>query len=172
VRECGKLGIPCFRGNETDVLERYYQAAKSCNADVVVRVTADNPFTDPASIDRAVESIKTSGSDYAIEMDLPVGTTGEALTWNALEFINSVAHTPQWREHVTLFAKENPHTMKCAFLTPPAECARPDLRFTVDYLSDYQHVRQLAQVLANPDFSLMKLIRIADDVSEAKRNYA
>jgi spore coat polysaccharide biosynthesis protein SpsF (cytidylyltransferase family) len=35
--------------------------------EIVVRVTGDNPFTDPASIDRVVDQL-IDGFDYAIEM--------------------------------------------------------------------------------------------------------
>src|SRR5512141_165128 len=38
---CDFSGIPFVRGNLYDVLDRYYQAAKQANADVVVRITAD-----------------------------------------------------------------------------------------------------------------------------------
>src|SRR5580692_9396702 len=37
---CAKLGVPCFRGSETDVLERFYQATKQFNATIIVRLTA------------------------------------------------------------------------------------------------------------------------------------
>lgn len=161
VEEARKLGVECFRGSETDVLKRYVQAARVFNADIVVRVTGDNPFTDPYSIDRVVERL-IDGYDYAIEDDLPVGTTGEALTFEALEFIDTVASTQRWREHVTLYAKENSHMLRCAFLQPRVGCGRPDLSYTVDYRSEYEHIREICEKLPGPNFSLKDLIAIAD----------
>jgi spore coat polysaccharide biosynthesis protein SpsF len=132
IEECERRGIPNFRGCESDVLGRYVSAARACKADIVVRVTADNPFTDPDSIDRVVDTIALKGAEYAIEENLPVGTTGEAITWNALSFIDSIAHTEPCREHVTLYAKQNPQILACAFLGGRPECNRSDLSFTVD----------------------------------------
>ena len=97
IEECELRGIPNFRGSETDVLGRYVSAARASRADIVVRVTADNPFTDPDSIDRVVDALAGQGAGYAIEMDLPAGVTGEALTWNALARVDKVAHTARWR---------------------------------------------------------------------------
>ncbi len=165
VSECENRGIPVFRGDEFDVLGRYVQAARISRADIIVRVTADNPVTDPDSIDRAVEAIASNGADYAIENDLPVGTTGEALTHKALMFIDDIARIPRWREHVTLYAKEHPGTLNCAFLQPRPECKRPDLSFTVDERPDYEYIRILAGHLPTSDFGLKKLIAIADEVS-------
>jgi len=165
VNECDRHGIPCFRGDEFDVLGRYVEAAKLSRADIIVRVTADNPFTDPDSIDRAVEAIVIGGADYAIEMDLPVGTTGEALTRNALIFIDEVALIPRWREHVTLYAKEHPGTMNCAFLAPRPDCNHPDLSFTVDEPGDYEYARLLFENLPDTDFELKNLIAVADEIA-------
>jgi spore coat polysaccharide biosynthesis protein SpsF len=164
IEECERRGIPNFRGSELDVLSRYVSAARACDADVIVRVTADNPFTDPDSIDRVVDVIVSTNADYAIEMNLPVGTPGEALTWNSLAFIDSVANTPRWREHVTLYAKENPHTLNCAFLDARQECNRPDLSFTVDELQEYLYTREIAGCFNTIDFGLKNLIEVADVV--------
>ena len=161
VEETRKLGVDCFRGSETDVLERYIQAAKANGAEIVVRVTGDNPFTDPASIDRVVDQL-VDGFDYAIEDGLPVGTTAEALTFKALEFINRVAFASRWREHVTLYAKENRNMLRCAWLRPGMGCDRPDLSFTVDHLHEYERVRELCSKLPSPNFPLKDLIALAD----------
>src|SRR5579872_25183 len=91
IEECERRGIPNFRGSEVDVLGRYVSAARACDAGIIVRVTADNPLSDPDSIDRIVDALVSSGADYTDETDLPVGITSEAITWKGLSFIDSVA---------------------------------------------------------------------------------
>jgi len=161
VEEAQRLGVDFYRGSEEDVLSRYVQAARANDAEIVVRVTGDNPFTDPGSIDRVVNRL-IEGADYAIEEDLPVGVTGEGLTFRALEFIDRVALTRPWREHVTLYAKENSHMLHCVFLQACHGFARPDLSFTVDHPHEYEYVRDLFYRLPRPNFSLQELIALAD----------
>jgi spore coat polysaccharide biosynthesis protein SpsF len=170
IEECERNGIPNFRGSESDVLGRYLCAARASDAAIIVRVTADNPFTDPDSIDRVVDTIIYGEAEYAIETELPVGVTGEALTWRALSFIDSVAEAPHWREHVTLYAKHNPQALRCAFLEPRDGCNRPDLSFTVDTLSEYLYARNLAQELGSTDFALKNLIEVADSADVRVRS--
>lgn len=169
IEECERRGFPNFRGSEADVLGRYVSAARACDADIIVRVTADNPFTDPDSIDRVVDVIRGRGVDYAIETNLPVGVTGEALTRPALAFIDSVAVTCPHREHVTLYAKENPEAFRCTFLESRPECRRPDLSFTVDHLVEYLYTREIAEQFPTTDFELKNLIAIADAANVAVR---
>jgi spore coat polysaccharide biosynthesis protein SpsF len=167
IEECERHGIPNFRSGEFDVLSRYVSAARACQADIIVRVTADNPFTDPASIDRVVETIVREAADYATENRLPAGVAGEALTRQALAFIDSVAATKPLREHVTLYAKENPQALHCAFLEPRPACDRPDLSFAVDTLDEYLYAREIARRFPNPDFELESLIAMADSSAGA-----
>jgi len=163
IEECERRGIPNFRGSEEDVLGRYVSAARACDAGIVVRVTADNPLTDPDSIDRVVDALVESDAEYAIETGLPVGTCGEAVTWNGLSFINTVANTSRWREHVTLYAKENPQALKCLFLQATLESRRPDLSFTIDELQEYLYTREIAGCFNTIDFNLKNLIEVADE---------
>jgi spore coat polysaccharide biosynthesis protein SpsF len=161
VREAESHGLSCYRGSESDVLKRYLDAATVSKAEIIVRVTADNPFSDPLSIDRVVNRIN-EGYDYAIEQNLPVGTTGEAITFQALDFIDTAATTDRWREHVTLYAKENPHMLRCSFQDAPPAWSRPDLSYTIDTLDEYLKLKDLCAHIPNPDFPLKALIALAD----------
>ena len=85
------------------------------------------------------------------------------MTWGGLSFINSVANTARWREHVTLYAKENPQALKCLFLEAGLESRRPDLSFTIDQLQEYLYTREIAGSFNTIDFSLKNLIEVADE---------
>ena len=43
---CKENNIDYFRGSESDVLQRYYECAKSYSLDIIVRLTADCPLID------------------------------------------------------------------------------------------------------------------------------
>jgi CMP-2-keto-3-deoxyoctulosonic acid synthetase len=51
---CRDEGIEIVRGPEDDVLARFHLAAEKYNADVIVRVSSDAPFLDPAFIDHQI----------------------------------------------------------------------------------------------------------------------
>ena len=53
-----KNKISIFRGDEKNVLKRYFEAAKLYNADLIVRICSDNPFIDPKQIDYLIEKFK------------------------------------------------------------------------------------------------------------------
>lgn len=49
-----QLGLQVYRGSENDVVDRYYQAAKHANAEVIVRVTSDCPLVDADLMDEII----------------------------------------------------------------------------------------------------------------------
>ena len=107
-RLCVDHDIACYRGSERDVLDRYYQAARSYNADAVVRVTADCPLIDPSVIDRVVGTFQAGEYDYVTNTlcyTYPDGLDVEVCTFVALERAWHEACKSSEREHVTPYLR-------------------------------------------------------------------
>src|SRR3990167_5216617 len=49
---CKQMGVKIFRGDEHDVLGRYYAAADAVHADTIIRITGDCPLIDPTIIEK------------------------------------------------------------------------------------------------------------------------
>src|SRR5262249_47334818 len=58
---CGSRQIPCFRGDEDDVLGRMLGALRAHDAAVGVEVFGDCPLIDPAIVDQFVDLFTQSG---------------------------------------------------------------------------------------------------------------
>jgi glutamate-1-semialdehyde aminotransferase/spore coat polysaccharide biosynthesis protein SpsF (cytidylyltransferase family) len=104
------MGYEVYQGSETDVLDRYYQAAKPHRPDAVVRITGDCPLVDPELVDRVVARLETGTADYVANTmppTYPDGLDVEAFSFEALASAASQAHRPFDREHVTPFIRES-----------------------------------------------------------------
>ncbi len=102
-----------FRGSENDVLKRYYDTARLYSADIIVRVTADDPFKDAKIIDKAI-NILISGKniDYCSNTIIPTYPEGldvEVFTMKTLERAHMNAILKSDREHVTSFITKRPN---------------------------------------------------------------
>jgi len=142
VDECRRLGVPCFRGSETDVLERYHQAAELHAADVVVRITADCPLIDPEVIDLVAGAFFERQPDYAsnaLQRSWPQGLDTEVMTAAALARAAREATQPHQREHVTPYIYQHPELFTLHPVTSGRNLA--EYRWTVDTPEDLQFVR-------------------------------
>ena len=104
------MGFIVFRGNEKDVLDRYYQAGKKYNPDVVVRITGDCPMIDPELVDQIIYEFEKNGTDYTsniIPPTYPDGLDVEVFSFAALEIAWKQATTEYDREHVTTYIRNN-----------------------------------------------------------------
>jgi spore coat polysaccharide biosynthesis protein SpsF len=134
-----------FRGSETDVLDRYYQCARQHRFEHIVRLTADNPFTDMEELQRLIEQHGTQRNDYNHSFgSMPLGVGAEIFTFDALEKSEREGHAPNHREHVNEYIQEHPGVFRIGVLEVPAFKRRPDLRLTVDTEDDYQQACAIA----------------------------
>ena len=108
--EANNLGVHCYRGDEDDVLDRFYQAAKIHNPDYVVRLTSDCPLIDPILIDEIIEAAIIANVDYCSNTlieSYPDGQDIEVFTFSALKKAWKESVLKSEREHVTPFMKKN-----------------------------------------------------------------
>lgn len=146
-----KHNVNVFWGREQDVLDRFVKTARLVNAELIVRITADNPFTDPQIMTTLIRSQEEKKADYTWMEGLPVGIGSEVISMSALEKAASLAIDPYDREHVTSFIKRKPHLFKINILEAPGEFNYPEYRLTVDYPEDYQLVRKIYKSLHSDD---------------------
>lgn len=158
VEFCRARGIPCFRGDEQDVLSRYHGAAREFRAEAVVRATADCPLIDPAIVDRVIARLEEDQAlDYVssvLERTYPRGMDCEAFRFAALDAAHREAVKPAEREHVTPFIWANPGRFRLAGVSHSNDLSRH--RWTVDTPEDFALIRNLLEEIhpANPRFGL------------------
>ena len=146
---CRRIGIPVYRGSEGDVLDRFAKAAELTRADVVVRLTGDNPLVDGALVDDLLAAFlaRVPPLAYAQNGDdsgFPLGLSAEAITVSALRAAMA-SSDPLDREHVTRFVRLRPREFPALVLKSPHPLG--GVSVTVDTLSDYRRVKALFETL-------------------------
>lgn len=155
------LGYTCYRGSENDVLDRYVQAAKFVNADVVVRITGDCPLVDPALVDDAIRQFKACNVDYFSNIAPPTFPDGldiEVFTLHALARAAQETNKPFDHEHVTPYLRESG---RFTHADMQHEEDLSSLRWTVDEPADYDVVSRVFAYFA-PDihFSWQRVLQL------------
>lgn len=169
-----KLEIECFRGSENDLLDRYYQCAKKYHADVVVRLTPDNPFVDYRIIDRAVQIFKDNQVDFVtnhFEPTYPEGLDVEVYSIYALKKSWEEAKLLSEREHVFPYIQNHQDQFKIINFMQDKDYSH--LRWTIDYECDYEMTKIIYDYLyeGNPIFLQEDILQLLEEHPEiAKMN--
>jgi glutamate-1-semialdehyde aminotransferase/spore coat polysaccharide biosynthesis protein SpsF (cytidylyltransferase family) len=169
---CTARAIALYRGNESDVLDRYYQAAQLHGAKTIVRVTADCPLIDPEIIDRVVAAYLTDDCDYAsntLVCTYPDGLDTEVFSLNALAIAWQAARRATDREHVTPYFR-----LSGRFRLRNVECelgrSLGRYRWCVDDARDLDFVRAVyARLGKNLAFSWREVLGLLDDDRSLER---
>lgn len=160
------LGIPVYRGSESDVLLRYIEAARTIDADVLIRITADCPLVDPRVIDRVADMYLESPADYVFIENYPDGLgAAELMTLSALE--TTLAETePEdtyYREHVMTYILERPGRFVHNIVQAPERWRKPEIHLSVDDADHLENARRIAEHFApRTDFSLEEVVEFLE----------
>jgi len=166
VEFCLKNDYQFFRGSETDVLDRFYQAAKRFKAKVVVRITADCPLIDSLVIDKVVKTYLQGDYDYVtntLHYTYPDGVDVEVFSFAALQTARQEAKSPLEREHVTPYLR-NSEAFKIHNVENEVDLSGRYLRWTVDEPCDLEFVRAVYEKTASVGlyFGIEAVLRLLD----------
>lgn len=137
-------GIICFRGSEDDVLSRYYFAATEARADIIVRITGDDPFKDCALIDKVIDLLIKEELDFACNNfppTFPEGLDVEVFTYSALTKAFQNSSDAFEKEHVTQYFYRNPNLFKIKNHSYVGDVSY--LRLTVDTINDFKLAEEI-----------------------------
>lgn len=136
---------PIWGGHPTDVLDRYYEVAKTFKFDPIVRITGDCPLVDPNMIKEMVKEFENSNKHYFSNCHpirtVPSGMDIEVMSEFGLTYTHSLARKNSHREHVTSFLYEELPS-SCGTYSPPF----PDSwKMSIDTQEDYERVKAMIE---------------------------
>lgn len=168
VEECKILEVPYFRGDECDVLSRYYHCARENHLDTIIRITSDCPLIDGYLIREGYEEYKRLNVDYlsnSIERTFPRGLDFEIFSFEALELAYQNAKELPEREHVTPYIwKNNPTLFGIKSFLYRLNKSR--YRITVDTNEDFEVIKILIEDFMADQKGYEEIIEILDSHSE------
>lgn len=149
VKWCENNKVLCFRGDEYNVLKRYYDAATEYKVDIIVRVTADDPFKDPDVIDSVIALLKTESFDFVFNNcppSFPEGLDTEVFTYKAIKQAFEAETTDFEKEHVTQYFYHNTDKFKLANFAYKKNVS--NIRLTVDTERDFELAEKIYERLS------------------------
>jgi spore coat polysaccharide biosynthesis protein SpsF len=163
-RLCEERGWAVFRGSQFDVLDRFYQAARHFEAQVIVRVTGDCPLIDPQVIDLVVAEFLSSGADFAANRlppphprTWPIGLDTEVCGIAGLERAWREAEQKFEREHVMPYFYDQEGRFDVRILEHDPDYGR--MRWTVDTPEDLDLLREVvARLGGRMDVSWLEVL--------------
>lgn len=149
VSESEKRGIVVFRGDEQNVLSRFYNLANQEKLDVVVRVTSDCPLIDGHLIHKAVQDYLNWHNENiyysnCLKRTYPRGFDFEVFSFAALNEAFHKATMAAEKEHVTPYINQNKSGhIEVKHFTNSVDCSK--FRFTVDEPDDFRLMQMMIE---------------------------
>jgi spore coat polysaccharide biosynthesis protein SpsF len=143
------IGVACFRGDEQNVLSRYYQAALQADLDIIVRVTSDCPLIDGRLIEAGIDEYIQRNEprlylSNALKRSYPRGFDFEIFSFELLsEAYNNASLQPDL-EHVTPYINRN-RSGNVVFGDISYVSDKSNYRITLDEKDDYTLLKRLIE---------------------------
>jgi spore coat polysaccharide biosynthesis protein SpsF (cytidylyltransferase family) len=169
---CAGENIPLFRGSEDNVLDRYVQASRQADADVVMRITADCPFLDPRHSAKVLDlMLANPDCDYAdnvTPVTYPRGLDTQVVRRTTLERLWKQCDEPEDREHVLTYIRNHPEAFTTMAVNSPVDYSTH--RWTLDLPEDFEMLSRVAVELKERRLFgyLQEILRILDELPDIR----
>ena len=159
--------VNIYRGDLNDVASRILGAARTANADAVVRISGDSPLIDPAIVDRAVALYRRESPGLAtnvLRRTFPKGQSVEVISVPALTLACSEMNSASDREHVTTWFYANPSRVRIVAFE--SEKLRNSYQLSIDTPQDLERAEAILMLLGEPaaEHSLEAVVAAADSI--------
>ncbi len=182
-RLANELNIGCFRGSLEDVLARLTRCAERNNADLIVKLSGDNPLYHYTLINDIVESFFEVNCDFLgttfmgfskawqEQRTFPLGLGVAVIPLRVLQEADLSCDSMDDRESVVKYIIDRPEMFRlCGFHAHEkwAFLNRPELRLTVDTKEDFQLIDKIftSLFLKNKLFGLQDVVEYLDTNTE------
>ena len=160
---CQEKGYNCYRGSLNDVLDRFYQAARHFEADVIIRLTADCPLLDVEVVVKTLNAFLETKVDFAANRlpppftrTYPIGLDTEICSFTALERAWNETSEKYEREHVMPYLYQKEGRFKVLRVENDQDYGR--WRLTVDTQEDLNLVQAVFDHFGTQAFKWMDVI--------------
>lgn len=171
------FGLEVYRGSETNVLERFYCAAKPFEPEVIVRITGDCPLVQPSLLKQMLSFFQSQSYDYisnVLKRSYPKGMDLELFTFKALERAYKKSSTLYQKEHVTPYFYQNPNEFSLFNFEYSEDFSY--LNVSVDTKEDFEFVKKIITYFypKNPLFelqeSLQQMLIFQSEINRMREN--
>lgn len=144
-----KNSFKVYRGSVNDIVDRFYNAAKMVDADIIIRLWGDCPLVDPELIDDALKVFVDQGLDYSNNFNppsYPAGLNFEIYNFKTLDAIMKNTKDPFFREYPFEYIYAFEQSFKTYYDTNKKDLS--SIHLTVDYQQDFDLISKIFEKLS------------------------
>jgi N,N'-diacetyllegionaminate synthase len=151
-------------GDDRDVLKRLINGAKLVDANIIFRVTSENPFIFWEGIDKLIKNHIKRKFDFSFIDNIPIGSGYEIINLKTLEKSHKLGNKRHRSELCSLYVYEHQKNFSIFRSQPPKDISKPNIRLTVDTPEDLLVARKIFEKLGKDDnpIPLKKVIKFLE----------
>lgn len=141
----GKVTV--VRGDPENLVLRTLQAANQVNADIIFRVTGDNPAVSPEISSFLIKQHLLNKADFTQAKSSSPGTAGNVINVSSLQKLLKLFPTLTYSEYLPFYYLNNPSHFSVCNIDLPDEFHFPEWRLTIDEQLDLEMFQTLYREL-------------------------